>query len=30
MQSANREVALWFKEEELAEYLPVATPWVYE
>jgi len=30
VESANREVALWFKQEELADYTPVATPWIYE
>ncbi|KAJ9517840.1 hypothetical protein QJQ45_004107 [Haematococcus lacustris] len=28
--SAQREIALWFKPEELAEWNPVASPWIYE
>eukprot|EP00955_Chlamydomonas_euryale_P094929 364902-Chlamydomonas_euryale.AAC.8 len=28
--SAQREIALWFKPEELAEYDPAAKPWIYE
>ncbi|KAL4432788.1 hypothetical protein ABPG77_008114 [Micractinium sp. CCAP 211/92] len=30
VESAMREIALWFKADELADYEPVATPWLYE
>ncbi|KAL6762151.1 nucleoside diphosphate kinase [Haematococcus lacustris] len=30
VESAQREIALWFKPEELAEWNPVASPWIYE
>lgn len=30
VDSAMREIALWFKADELADYEPVATPWLYE
>ncbi|KAJ9505876.1 hypothetical protein QJQ45_010054 [Haematococcus lacustris] len=30
VESAQREIALWFKPEELAEWDPVAAPWIYE
>ncbi len=30
LQSAQREIALWFNPDELADYTPVATPWIYE
>lgn len=29
-ESAQREIALWFSPEEIAEYTPVTKPWVYE
>lgn len=28
--SAQREISLWFRPEELAEYTPVANTWIYE
>ena len=30
VESANKEIALWFKDEELVKYDPVGMPWVYE
>merc|ERR1711874_288606 len=30
VESAQKEIKLWFKDEELARYDPVASPWVYE
>jgi nucleoside diphosphate kinase len=30
VDSAMREIALWFKADELADYEPVATTWIYE
>lgn len=30
VESANKEIALWFKPEELVKWTPVAKPWVYE
>ncbi|GAB6029061.1 Nucleoside diphosphate kinase B [Chamberlinius hualienensis] len=30
VESANKEIALWFKPEELVSWQPVAEPWVYE
>lgn len=30
VQSAQREIALWFKAEELASYEPTTCAWVYE
>ena len=30
LQSAQREIALWFKAEELADYTPTTCAWVYE
>ena len=30
VDSAMREIALWFRSDELAEYDPVATTWIYE
>ena len=30
VESAQREIALWFDATELADYTPVATPWLYE
>jgi hypothetical protein len=30
VQSAKREVALWFEEKELASWDPVSSTWVYE
>lgn len=30
VESAQREIALWFSAGELAQWKPVATPWVYE
>jgi len=30
MQSAQREIALWFKAEELASYEPPTCAWLYE
>lgn len=29
-ETAQREIALWFKEEELANWQPVAMPWIQE
>ncbi|KAL6775814.1 FAP340 [Auxenochlorella protothecoides x Auxenochlorella symbiontica] len=30
VDSAQREIALWFSPDELAEYDPTVTPWIYE
>ena len=30
VESANKEIALWFKEEELVKWDPVSLSWVYE
>jgi len=30
VDSAKKEIGLWFKDEELTKYDPVAMPWVYE
>ncbi|KAI7845218.1 hypothetical protein COHA_001262 [Chlorella ohadii] len=30
VDSAMREIALWFRADELANYTPVATAWIYE
>merc|ERR1712012_1280525 len=30
VESANKEIALWFKPEELTSWTPNANPWVYE
>ncbi|WIA18394.1 hypothetical protein OEZ85_009855 [Tetradesmus obliquus] len=30
VESAQREIALWFKAEELADYTPSTAAWVYE
>lgn len=30
LETAQSEIALWFKEEELVDWTPVATPWLYE
>ena len=30
VESANKEIKLWFKDEELTKYDPVASQWVYE
>ena len=30
VESANKEIKLWFKEDELTKYDPVASEWVYE
>lgn len=30
VESASKEIALWFKDEELVNYDPVGMPWVYE
>lgn len=30
VKTANREIALWFKDEELVDWEPVAYPWIYE
>lgn len=30
VDSAQREIALWFRPEELAKYEPVAASWIYE
>lgn len=30
VEAAEREIALWFKTEEIVEWTPCATPWVYE
>ena len=30
VESANKEIALWFKPEELVSWTPAGEPWVYE
>lgn len=30
VESANKEIALWFKDEELVAWKPAAEGWVYE
>jgi nucleoside-diphosphate kinase len=30
IETAQREIALWFKEEELVTWTPTITPWLYE
>jgi nucleoside-diphosphate kinase len=30
VEAAEREIALWFKPEEIVEWTPCTTPWVYE
>ncbi len=30
IETAQREISLWFKEEELIDWQPALTPWVYE
>lgn len=30
LESAQREIALWFQPEELADYIRTARPWIYE
>ena len=30
VESAKKEIALWFNDDELARYNPVASEWVYE
>jgi nucleoside-diphosphate kinase len=30
VESANHEIALWFKEDELVNWSPAASSWVYE
>ena len=30
VESANKEIALWFKDEELVSWQPAAKCWVYE
>ena len=30
IETAQREIALWFKEDELAGWEPIMTPWLYE
>ena len=30
VESAKKEIALWFKDEELTKYDPVASEWIYE
>ena len=30
VESANKEIALWFKDEELVSWQPAAKSWVYE
>lgn len=30
VESAQKEIALWFQPQDLAEYTPVAQPWIYE
>ena len=30
VESAEREIALWFKPEELADYEPALSNWIYE
>ena len=30
VETAQSEIALWFKDEELVDWSPVSTPWLYE
>ena len=30
VESANHEIKLWFKDEELTKYDPVSSDWIYE
>ena len=30
VETAQSEIALWFKDEELVDWTPVSTPWLYE
>lgn len=30
VESANKEIALWFKPEELVEWTPTEQQWIYE
>eukprot|EP00042_Codosiga_hollandica_P002779 m.12382 g.12382 ORF g.12382 m.12382 type:complete len:86 (-) comp17421_c1_seq1:99-356(-) len=30
VENAEKEIALWFKPEELVAWTPVANPWIYE
>jgi nucleoside-diphosphate kinase len=30
VESANKEIALWFTEKELVNWQQMSTPWVYE
>ncbi len=30
IETAQREISLWFKEEELNNWQPTSTPWIYE
>lgn len=30
LEAAQREIPLWFTEEELVDWNPISTPWVYE
>ena len=30
MKTAKKEIALWFKDEELVDWKPVGYPWLYE
>lgn len=30
VESANKEIALWFEQKELVQWTPAANPWVYE
>lgn len=30
LETAQSEIALWFKEDELVDWTPVGTPWLYE
>ena len=30
VESANHEIALWFKKEELVDWNPVSMSWIYE
>ena len=30
VESAEKEIALWFNKDELCDWTPVASPWIYE
>jgi nucleoside-diphosphate kinase len=30
VETAKKEIALWFKEDELADWKPSETEWIYE